>query len=105
MMLPGSRMPRVVSGPGCERPEAWGTFGPDRPSVAEREGFEPSIQLETVWRFSKALPSATRPPLQQGRYARHRPEPQAADLRPLKIPGLQSTSLCVFAALSAPAAQ
>jgi hypothetical protein len=49
--------------------------------MAEREGFEPSIQLETVWRFSKALPSATRPPLQHRRYARHGREPQAADWR------------------------
>ena len=48
-------------------------------SMAEREGFEPSIQLETVWRFSKALPSATRPPLRNGGYARQAAQPQAPE--------------------------
>src|SRR5437660_256115 len=33
-------------------------------AVAEREGFEPSIQLWTVYWFSKPAPSASRPPLQ-----------------------------------------
>src|SRR5438067_13399697 len=32
-------------------------------AVAEREGFEPSIQLWTVYWFSKPAPSASRPPL------------------------------------------
>ena len=31
--------------------------------MAEREGFEPSLRLLTVNRFSKPAPSATRPPL------------------------------------------
>src|SRR5207245_9834851 len=31
--------------------------------LAEREGFEPSIQLWTVYWFSKPAPSASRPPL------------------------------------------
>src|SRR3954464_4415535 len=31
--------------------------------VAEREGFEPSIQLWAVYWFSKPAPSASRPPL------------------------------------------
>src|SRR5947209_20628371 len=34
-----------------------------RPTVAEREGFEPSIQLWAVYWFSKPAPSASRPPL------------------------------------------
>src|SRR5882672_10551144 len=34
-----------------------------RLTVAEREGFEPSIQLWTVYWFSKPAPSASRPPL------------------------------------------
>ena len=41
-------------------------------SVAEREGFEPSLRLLTVNRFSKPAPSATRPPL---RNRRRRMEP------------------------------
>src|SRR5436305_15152224 len=36
--------------------------GPSR-AVAEREGFEPSIQLWAVYWFSKPAPSASRPPL------------------------------------------
>ena len=35
-----------------------------RKNLAEGEGFEPSIRLKTVWRFSKPLPSTARPPLQ-----------------------------------------
>src|SRR4029078_11861919 len=31
---------------------------------AEREGFEPSIGVDPLCRFSKPVPSATRPPLQ-----------------------------------------
>src|SRR5262249_61743274 len=31
----------------------------------EREGFEPSIEVYPLCRFSKPVPSATRPPLQQ----------------------------------------
>ena len=31
--------------------------------VAEREGFEPSVEILSLRRFSKPLPSATRPPL------------------------------------------
>jgi hypothetical protein len=31
--------------------------------VAEREGFEPSIELWTLCRFSKPVPSASRPSL------------------------------------------
>ena len=31
--------------------------------MAEGEGFEPSIELNTLYRFSKPAPSATRPPL------------------------------------------
>src|SRR3989454_3671838 len=34
-----------------------------RAAVAEREGFEPSIQLWAVYWFSKPAPSASRPPL------------------------------------------
>ena len=34
-----------------------------RLTVAEREGFEPSIQLWAVYWFSKPAPSASRPPL------------------------------------------
>ena len=32
--------------------------------MAEREGFEPSVEILSLRRFSKPLPSATRPPLQ-----------------------------------------
>ena len=32
-------------------------------TVAEREGFEPSVEVLPLRRFSKPLPSATRPPL------------------------------------------
>lgn len=32
-------------------------------TVAEREGFEPSVEILSLRRFSKPLPSATRPPL------------------------------------------
>ena len=32
-------------------------------AVAEREGFEPSVEVLPLRRFSKPLPSATRPPL------------------------------------------
>ena len=32
--------------------------------LAEREGFEPSVEILSLRRFSKPLPSATRPPLQ-----------------------------------------
>src|SRR4051794_32148523 len=39
-------------------------MGPGLACVAEREGFEPSIQLWTVYWFSKPAPSASRPPLQ-----------------------------------------
>src|SRR5690554_4400282 len=35
--------------------------------LAERMGFEPTVQLYTVQRFSKPPPSATRPPLQRFR--------------------------------------
>ena len=31
--------------------------------MAEREGFEPSVEILSLRRFSKPLPSATRPPL------------------------------------------
>jgi hypothetical protein len=31
--------------------------------MAEREGFEPSVRIFSLRRFSKPLPSATRPPL------------------------------------------
>jgi hypothetical protein len=31
--------------------------------MAEGEGFEPSIELDTLYRFSKPAPSAARPPL------------------------------------------
>ena len=31
--------------------------------MAEREGFEPSVEIFSLRRFSKPLPSATRPPL------------------------------------------
>ena len=34
-----------------------------RRAVAEREGFEPSVEVLPLRRFSKPLPSATRPPL------------------------------------------
>ena len=37
---------------------------------AEREGFEPSIGVDPLCRFSKPVPSATRPPLQELRRAR-----------------------------------
>src|SRR4029079_11902780 len=33
-------------------------------SNTEREGFEPSIGVDPLCRFSKPVPSATRPPLQ-----------------------------------------
>ena len=36
---------------------------PFLPTVAEREGFEPSVEILSLRRFSKPLPSATRPPL------------------------------------------
>ena len=36
----------------------------DQSRVAEREGFEPSVEILSLRRFSKPLPSATRPPLQ-----------------------------------------
>ena len=32
--------------------------------MAEREGFEPSIGLQTLYSLSRGAPSATRPPLQ-----------------------------------------
>ena len=35
-------------------------------SLAEREGFEPSVRLKTVRRFSKPLLSTTQPPLRSG---------------------------------------
>src|SRR4051812_30589536 len=34
-------------------------------SETEREGFEPSIEVDPLCRFSKPVPSATRPPLQR----------------------------------------
>lgn len=34
--------------------------------MAEREGFEPSVEILSLRRFSKPLPSATRPPLRVG---------------------------------------
>jgi hypothetical protein len=34
-----------------------------RPQTTEGEGFEPSIQVDPVCRFSKPVPSASRPPL------------------------------------------
>src|SRR5215216_696981 len=34
-------------------------------STTEREGFEPSIGVDPLCRFSKPVPSATRPPLQR----------------------------------------
>ena len=34
------------------------------PAAAEREGFEPSVQVDPVRQFSKLLVSATHPPLQ-----------------------------------------
>jgi len=37
---------------------------------AERAGFEPAVPAKPVRRFSKPLPSATRPPLQRGTQAR-----------------------------------
>ncbi len=43
----------------------WGDY-PERcesKRVAEREGFEPSVEILSLRRFSKPLPSATRPPL------------------------------------------
>ena len=36
---------------------------PTKQVVAEREGFEPSVEVLPLRRFSKPLPSATRPPL------------------------------------------
>ena len=36
----------------------------DQNRMAEREGFEPSVEILSLRRFSKPLPSATRPPLQ-----------------------------------------
>src|SRR5215207_95400 len=36
----------------------------DHDCIAEREGFEPSIGVDPLCRFSKPVPSATRPPLQ-----------------------------------------
>ena len=36
---------------------------PSKQAVAEREGFEPSVEVLPLRRFSKPLPSATRPPL------------------------------------------
>ena len=35
--------------------------------VAERMGFEPTVRLLTVQRFSKPPPSTSRPPLRQAR--------------------------------------
>ena len=34
-------------------------------TMAEREGFEPSVEVFPLRRFSKPLPSAARPPLHQ----------------------------------------
>ncbi len=34
-------------------------------NITERAGFEPAVQALPVRRFSKPLPSATRPPLQK----------------------------------------
>src|SRR5689334_12470143 len=39
--------------------------------MAEREGFEPSVQLLTVRRFSKPLLSTTQPPLREGKWSEH----------------------------------
>src|SRR4051794_6474361 len=33
--------------------------------MAEREGFEPSIELYALWQISNLLPSAARPPLRR----------------------------------------
>ena len=43
----------------------WGVYSESRESegMAEREGFEPSVEILSLRRFSKPLPSATRPPL------------------------------------------
>lgn len=48
--------------------ERWESEG-----MAEREGFEPSVEILSLRRFSKPLPSATRPPLHGTiqRVARH----------------------------------
>src|SRR3954470_2466080 len=56
------------------RAKGWNDEGPARdgagPSTTEREGFEPSIGVDPLCRFSKPVPSATRPPLQRaGKFA------------------------------------
>ncbi len=37
-------------------------------NLAEREGFEPSMELLTPYSLSRGAPSATRPPLQLAKY-------------------------------------
>jgi hypothetical protein len=44
--------------------QAWWPILADlQEGLAEREGFEPSVEVLPLRRFSKPLPSATRPPL------------------------------------------
>ena len=55
----------TVTGSSEKNQAAWSvTFRePPKQIVAEREGFEPSVEVLPLRRFSKPLPSATRPPL------------------------------------------
>ena len=58
-----------------EEVPGWRPLHPSRFTLhqvwTEREGFEPSIGVYPLCRFSKPVPSATRPPLQQaGNFAK-----------------------------------